>query len=190
MGTSRNDRSPETPKWKPVLAVIGNINVEAQRQNLEIWRAAFAESGELLRRSLGSPLLVQACRVVSQRLEVGNAIAAFDAAARETPEPSFISDLTRRAFIRSAARKDSVDEFIGETFSEIVTYYASRDLPSYIGAGGRISDVAASVNLKKTLQDTTKEKVASVGRPHLDSRSWRRYVARVLVELQKEGASK
>jgi hypothetical protein len=189
MGTSRNDRSPDTPNWKPVLAVIGNSNVEAERQNLEIWRAAVAENGSLLERSLGGPLLVHACRVLGQRLEIANAVAEFDTAAREANESTFISDLTRRAFIRSSARNDSSSRFIEETFSEIVTYYASRDLPSYIGASGRISDVSQSVDLKKSLQNATKEKVSAEGRPPTDFTGWKRYVARVLAALQKESAS-
>jgi len=58
MGTSRNDRSPGTPSWKPVLASVGNPLVSVERQNLEIWRAAFAERGETLERELGSSVLV------------------------------------------------------------------------------------------------------------------------------------
>jgi hypothetical protein len=189
MGTSRNDRSPDTPNWKPVLAVIGNSNVEAERQNLEIWRAAVAENGPLLERSLGGPFLVQVCRVLGQRLEVANAVAEFDTAARVTKESTFVSDLARRAFIRSSARNDSASGFIEETFSEIVTYYASRDLPSYIGATGRISDVSQSVDLKKSLQKATREKVSAVGKPPTDSSGWKRYVVRVLAALQKESAS-
>src|ERR1700682_604828 len=140
MGTSRNDRSLDISIWKPALAAIGNPHVAAERQNLEIWRAAYAERGSLLEREIGSPLLASACRFISQELPLQTALARFDETARETRGSSFVLDLSRRAFIRGSSRKEEVQAFVGETFAELVTYYASRDLSSYIGAEGRLSN--------------------------------------------------
>jgi hypothetical protein len=189
MGTSRNDRSPDTPNWKPALAAIGNPQVDAERQNLEIWRAAYSESGALLENYLGGLLLAKACDFISQDLPLNTAITRFDEAARRTRESSFVLDLARRAFIRSRAKNGSVSNFIGETFAELVSYYASRDLPSYVGASGRLSDVSDSVNLKEKLQAVTRERVISAGEPRIDPSGWKRYIRRVLGSLQQEGRS-
>jgi preprotein translocase subunit SecA len=190
MGTSRNERSPSTPNWKPALAVLGIPDVGAERQNLELWRAAYSESGALLERSLSSPLLIQACRLISQELPVRTAVKRFDSAARKERQTTFIVDLARRAFVRSSAKKESVSEFVGETFAEIVTYYASRDLPSYIGAPGRLANISDSVSLKQNLQDVTKAKVRSAGRPETNAAAWKTYVARVLATLREQGRNR
>jgi len=173
-----------------VLASIGNPEVSAERQNLEIWRAAYAERGESLEREIGGPLLALACRSISQKLPLSTALASFDETASESGQSSFVLDLARRALIRSSARKDDVQAFVGETFAEIVNYYASRDLSSYIGASGRISNVTESVELKQRLSSITKEEVSSVGRPSTDAEGWKRYVKRVLAALIHEGTRK
>ena len=188
MGTSRNDRSPETPNWRPVLASIGNPLVNVERQNLEIWRAAFAEKGALLERELGSSLLASACSYISQDLPLHTALARFDETAREIGESSFVLDLARRAFIRCSSRKESVPSFVGETFAELVSYYASRDLSSFIGAKNRLSNVAESVQLKERLRSITKHQVAVAGEPTTDPEGWKQYVRRVLALLRQPGS--
>jgi len=190
MGTSRSDRSPETPNWRPVLASIGNPLVSAERQNLEIWRAAYAEKGTSLERDLGSSLLASACSYISQGLALPSALARFDETARETGESSFVLDLARRAFARSSSRKESVSSFVGETFAELVSYYASRDLSSFIGAENRLSDVTESVELKEQLRSITKQQVSAVGEPATDPEGWRQYVRRVLTSLRQPGSAR
>jgi preprotein translocase subunit SecA len=187
MGTSRNDRSPDTPNWKPVLAALGNPLVDAERQNLEIWRAAFAQEGVSLERDLGSSLLAAACSYISRGLPLNRALSQFDQVARRNREASFVIDLARRAFIRSSARKESASSFVGETFAELVSYYASRDLSSFIGAKHRLANVAESVELKEQLQSITKHRVAVVGEPATDPRGWRKYIRRVSAALCQPG---
>lgn len=184
MGTSRNDRSPSTPPWKIALAVLGTPDVPPDRQCTEIWRAVAADRGEKMLRDFSHPSLAEACRLASARISPQEAVARFDAITSEATAPGFTFDMGRRAIARCAAESSGSSGFVSELFSEAVSYYASRDLPSYVGATGRIQNSTESIQLKELLRRVTKIKVESAGSPRSATREWRGYIARVLRALQ------
>jgi len=98
-------------------------------------------------------------------------------------------DMGRRALIRCAAEKGGATSFVGELFAEAISYYVSRDLPSYVGAKGRIPSASEAIRLKEALRETTKQQVKSAGEPKLGPREWRGYISTVLKTLQGGGTS-
>src|SRR2546427_5929708 len=167
MGTSRNDRSPMTPPWKMALAVLATPDVPPERQSIEIWKAVAADRGQKLVRDFSNPSLAEACRWVSQGLSVQEALTRFNRSTLYESNAGLAIDMGRRALARCAAERGDAASFVGELFSEAVSYYASRDLPSYVGAEGRISNSSDVIRLKETLRETTKQQVRCLGQPRL-----------------------
>lgn len=188
MGTSRNDPSPPIPPWKPALAVLGRTDVPVERQSLEIWRAVAADRRERLVRDFANPTLAEACSLVSKGRPIGEALAAYDEATLHLSDVGLAVDLGRRALARAAAKKSGASGFSSELFAEAVSYYASRDLPSFVAAPGRIANSSAAIALKEELRNIARQAALSVGEPRPDRRGWSRHVASVLTALQGRGA--
>jgi hypothetical protein len=187
MGTSRNDRSPLTPPWRMALAVLGTPDVPAVRQSLEIWRAVAADRGPKLMRDFSNQSIADACRLVSQKLPVEEALAKFNSSTLYESDAGLAIDMGRRALTRCVAQGGDAASFVGELFAEAVSYYASRDLPSYVAARGRIETSSDAIRLKETLRETTKQQVKSVGDPKLGPKEWKNYISKVLTVLQGGG---
>jgi hypothetical protein len=187
VGTSRNDRSPSTPPWRIALAVVGAPDVMPARQSVEIWKAVAADRGESLLRDFSSPALAEACRYVAQGLSVNEAIAQFDRSASREGATALAFEMGRRALARCAAQRTDAAAFVGELFAEAVSYYSSRDLPSFVGAAGRVPTTSAAINLKDSLRQLTKEQIRALGPPQLTAAGWRRHITRALKTLQGEG---
>ncbi len=184
MGTSRNDRSPDIPTWKPALAVIGRTDIPATRQLIELWRAAYGERGERLLYDFSQPSLAAACQLVAEKVPVHRALIHFDEINQQENRAGLAIELGRRALARCAASGASSLDFVGELFGEATAYYASRDLPSFVAAEKRVASNSEGIALKQTLQDTAKETVEQLGDPPLEPVAWGDHVARVLSALR------
>ncbi len=169
------------------LAVVGMPDVSPSRQNLEIWRAVAADRGQRLVEEFANPALAAACRLVVEGVSVQDALQRFDRSTLHETGTGLALEMGRRALARCAAERTDAAGFVGELFAEAVSYYASRDLPSYVATRGRVENTSSSIKLKDSLRRTTKDQVRSVGSPQLTPREWKRYVTRVLKALQGEG---
>jgi len=187
VGTSRNDASPRTPAWRIALAVIGAPEVGVSRQNAEIWRAAVADRGERLFKDFANPVLAAACRDVAGGVPVSDAIARYDRAALHQADAGLALEIGRRALARCTSRKADAAAFAADLFAEAVSYYASRDLPSFVAAQGRVPDTSRVIQLKNSLREATREQIKALGDPGLTLGEWRAHVKRALRSLQSEG---
>jgi hypothetical protein len=190
VGTSRNDRSPSTPPWKMALAVLGAREVSPDRQCTEIWRAVAADRGEKLLRDFSTRSLADACELAAAQFSPQEAVARFNELTRYESNVGLVVDMGRRAIARCAAEGGNATRFVSELFAEAVSYYASRDLPSYVAAPGRVATSSDSINLKEDLRRFTKLQVESVGEPRLGQREWRRYIAEIVNVLQSKGSTR
>ena len=190
MGTSRNDRSPLTPPWKMALAIVGAPEIPSARQSLEIWRAVAADRGEKQIRDFTSPVLAAACRDIANRVPLGAALENFDRSALHESNTGLALEIGRRALARCAARKADATGFAGELFAEAVSYYVSRDLPSFVAARGRVATTSEAIRLKETIRQETREQIRELGSPGLSPREWRAYINTVLKTLQGQGGSR
>jgi hypothetical protein len=166
--------------------VVGAPDVSPARQSLEIWKAVAADRGEGLLQDFSSPALAEACRYVAQGLSVNDAIAQFDRSTLREGAAGLVLDMGRRALARCAAQRTDATGFVGELFAEAVSYYSSRDLPSFVGAAGRVPTTSDAIRLKDSLRQTTKEQIRPLGPPQLTPTGWRRHITRVLKTLQGE----
>lgn len=183
MGTSRNDPSPNTPPWRLTNAVLGQPAVDAGRQSLEIWRAATSDPVAALRDSLAHPAIAEACRIASTAPSVGDALSSYDRVLAQMRAASLQIDLAQRAMVRVVAGGPDPARFAAEFFAEVGSYYVSRDLPSHVGARGRVANASAAIALKEEIRNIARAGARAVGAVGYTPRQWRTYVGRVLKKL-------
>lgn len=184
MGTSRNDRSPNIPTWRPVASVLGRTDISPDRQTQEIWRAAFGERRERLIADFCRPAMVDLLKVAASNPTPSMAIESFDHVVSERADAGVALDFARRALIRSAAVQGGIAGFASELFAEASGYYVSRDLPSFVGAEGRVSNVSRAIELKGNIKTLVHATAREAGAPRPDKRSWERYVSLVVDRLR------
>src|SRR5690348_6514649 len=104
MGTSKNVRSPDSPPWRPFLAVVGRPDISVERQARELWRAAYADRGPRLEDDFSQSTLAVACRIASTGRNVQAALREYDAANQRERRVGLGIEIGRRALARSVAR--------------------------------------------------------------------------------------
>lgn len=186
MGTSSNQRSPQTPNWRLAQALIGRSDVSALRQSQELWRAALGDQGDALFDGLGSPLLAAACENAAKDISPSQAINAFEKHLIDQNAASVYFDLGARALARAVSLKAGKTGFVSELFAEVISYYASRDLPSYVAASGRVKTTTDSIALKEQLRCIAR-KAASQVKVQTDPKGWKIYISKVIGNLQAGG---
>lgn len=187
MGTSTNQRSPNTPNWRLALAAIGSQMVPTDRQSEEIWKAVSAERGDHLYREIGSELLALAASIAREAKSPAEAVSTFNRSIIESHAAGLTLDLGRRALARAVASGTGPGGFASELFSEITSYYVARDLPSFVGAAGRVATTTECIKLKDDLRYIARRAAQESGPVKSDVRGWRTYVRSVLTALQKGG---
>lgn len=186
MGTSSNQASPGTPNWRIAKSVLGRSNVPPERQSQEVWRAAVGDRGEALANSLSNPLLIEACQIAETASSPAEASRSFEGVILREHAADLTLDLARRALVRAVAASKGAEGFAGELFAEIASYYISRDLPSFVGAPDRVQSTSEAIQLKDTIRSIARSASARE-RIQTDPQGWRRFVERVLTNLQRGG---
>jgi hypothetical protein len=184
VGTSKNVPSPDTPPWKPLLAILGRTDVPPERQAQEIWRSAYAERGASLVDEFASPAVAAACGLVSTSNDVLAASAAFSGHLATAGRAGFANEIARRALLRAVSTNQGVAGFARELFAEATSYYVSRDLPSFVGARGRVESVSRGMEFKTQIKAIVRTTVATTGQPSPDPDGWANYAATVIRALR------
>ena len=181
MGTSSNHRSRDIPSWTPARAVLGRLEVPVDVQSREIWRSALADQTALIQERLASDVVSFACSIAQSEKNPIAASSQLDERLHEAKSASLIDSIAKRALVRAVALGGGADRFGAELFAETVSYLASRDLPSYMGAEGRIKNAEGVIGLKNALQEQARSAAASV--TLFGAQSWGTYVNEVLRSL-------
>ncbi len=184
MGTSKNVRSPDIPPWKPFLAVVGRPDVPVERQAKELWRAAYADRGPRLEDDFSQRTLAAACELAGSSGSVQAALREYDAANQREHRAGLGIELGRRALVRAIANGTGAAGFAANLFADASSYYSSRDLPSFIGAAGRVPNMSSAIELKDAISRVTREQVRQIGTPRTDVEGWASFVRSVLMSLR------
>jgi hypothetical protein len=185
MGTSKNVASPDTPPWKMALAVLGRPDVPVPRQNREIWRSVQAERGPEAADDFSQPVLATACRLASESSDVQVSLHIYEEHLASQNKSGFAVEIAKRALARAVHSQQGAEGFARELFAEATSYYASRDLPSFVGSRGRVNTTSAAMALKASLKETTRTIVRSAGTPAVDPEGWATYVGGVFRRLRE-----
>jgi hypothetical protein len=184
MGTSKNVRSPDIPPWKPFLAVVGRPDIPVERQARELWRAAYADRGSRLEDDFSQKTLAAACELAGSSRNVQAALRDYDAANQREHRAGLGVELGRRALVRAIARGTGAAGFAADLFADASSYYASRDLPSFLGAAGRVPNTSSAIELKNAISGVTREQVSKIGMPRTDAEGWASFVRSALTVLR------
>lgn len=184
MGTSKNVASPDTPPWKMALAVLGRPDVPVLKQNREIWRSVQAERGPEAADDFSQPVLATACRLAAESSDARISLHTFEEHAASQNKGGFAVEIAKRALVRAVHAQQGAEGFARELFAEATSYYASRDLPSFVGASDRVKTTSAAIALKSSLKETTRSIVRSAGAPAVDPNGWAKYVGGVFRKLR------
>jgi hypothetical protein len=186
MGTSSNQGSPNTPSWRLARAMLAVPGIDLDRQSQELWRAASGDRGDHLYQDLGDKVLAEACRIAGSSHTPGEALRSYTECLVGSGTAGLAQDLGRRALLRAVASNSGSHGFAAELFSELAAYYASRDLPSFVGAAGRLGSIDQIMNLKTGLRNKAKDVALSIS-VRADAQGWRSYVKKV-VDALKQGS--
>lgn len=184
MGTSTNPRSPNTPQWRPLRAVLGS-GWPIERQSSEVWLAATADREGQLSDDLGAPEVAAAGQIASSGLNPVQATRAFDNVLEDSGAHGIIMDMARRALARAAAAESGVEGFATQLFTEAVSYYVSRELPSHVGRREGVSSTSAAIELKSRIKEVTRDIVRRQPAASAEPGEWKAYVSRVLATLRE-----
>ncbi len=186
MGTSSNQSSPNVPEWRPAQAALGHLDWPAERQSEELWQSALADRDGRLTEELADPLLATACEIAEERIPPDSAVQSFDNTLNQQHAAGLTLDMAKRALARSSAAESGSLGFAEELFAEATSYYASRDLPSFVGAPGRIQTTSDSIALKENLRNIAREAARTAASIATDPEGWRSYISEVLASLRGE----
>lgn len=184
MGTSSNQRSPDTPSWRLARALIGSTAAPAQKQSIEMWRAATTdETADVIGYLCGGRTFA-AAKLTETSSNPREAAEAFFNIMKTSGSAPFLDASASRALLRTVAKKGDVRAFAGELLSEAIAYYASRDLPSYVGRPGRIESTSQAVALKAKLQELARNACAPLPSKSIsDANAWAKYVGEAIARL-------
>lgn len=187
MGTSVNQGSPRVPSWGIVRALLGQVGTPREQQVQEIWRAALSDRGGILRTELSSPAVAAGVEIAASAGTPQQALAIFNQNASESRRADFAIELARRALVRSVAANAGAEGYASELMAEVTSYYASRDLPGFVGIHGRVQTVRAAAELKDGLREVARSGAADAAPPS-GAKGWPGYVNRVTNLLAKTGS--
>jgi hypothetical protein len=183
MGTSSNHRSKDIPTWQPARAMLGSNEVDPKFQARELWRAALSDQEAAVIANLSNETVAFACDLAATSQSPIQANDAFTEHLQAADRANLFDSIARRALIRSVVNKKGIAGFGEELFAEAVSYFASRDLPSYVGREGRVTSVSSAIALKEALKSHT----ADIARKHqlrsASPKDWGTYVLAVLKSL-------
>lgn len=184
MGTSINEPSPRIPRWRPALAVLGS-DAPADRQSMEVWIAATRDRDGRLGADLGADAVGRAAAIADAANTAQEAHIAFEGMRQDTRASGLNVDFARRALMRACSHGGGSAQFARELFADVAGYYASRDLPSFVGSPGRVPTVSSSIALKQALAEVARAAVDESLERASPSANWRTLVEETLTVLTR-----
>lgn len=181
MGTSVNQRSPDTTNWRIVQRAYEDPNVPAERALREIWRAATNQEQGDLAAQLGEPAIAAFAGIAANASSPAEASREAGRLIAETKCASLAADIARRAAVQSAGRENASEAFSQQLFAEATNYLVSRDLPGHIGANDRLDSASAAREFRQRLTSTAaRAALTSPGPAEYAGPAWTQYVRTVL----------
>ena len=184
MGTSVNQRSPDTTNWRIVQRAYQDPTVPVDRALREIWRAATNQEQGDLAAQLAQPVIGSFAALASAAGTPAEASREAGRLIAEAKCASLGADIARRAAIQSAGREDAQSFFTQRLFAEATNYLVSRDLPGHVAEGTRIGSVSEAREFRQSLTELAANLASGATRPaEFGGQAWASYVGVVLSEI-------
>jgi hypothetical protein len=184
MGTSVNQRSPNTGGWRAVSACYTAENISVERTALEIWRAASKQDNSLIEQ-LGSSTVAACVEAANERPTPETAARTIEEISR-LKQNTVVGEFAKRMLMVKASGGAPGDTPIAALFRQLTDYYVSRDVPGFIGANFRCKTISELRHFKQQIADAVSAKVKAIDRQEgLSRRSWAEAHRVVLQRLQE-----
>ena len=186
MGTSVNQRSPDTTNWKLVQQAYENPDFPIERALREVWQAASnQEQGDLIAQ-LAEPTIGSLVSVAARSISPADASRAVGDYIADNLGASLAADIATRAVIQSAGRPDAQSFFVQRLFAEATDYLVSRDLPGHISPGSRLGSISAARAFKQDMMRTTASTVQQTPLPSsFEDSQWTTFVNTVVGAIRR-----
>lgn len=185
MGTSVSQSSPRNIKWDAVRASYKDDDIPINRVLSLIWRAATNQPEGDWEKLLKQPIVSDLRDIAIQRATDVEIATDTSRKIAQSKQASLVADIAQRAAVQSASSKERALSYSERVFVEASNYLISRDLPGYVGAGGRNLTVSDSLKFKAAILDAAAQVVREVGGPSSSSaRAWGSYVSAVVKRLK------
>lgn len=189
MGTSTNQRSPNTPNWRAAQLAYVEPGLPIDRTIQEVWRAALNQPTGNLLQSLSTEVVSDCLRITVESESREAALARASRHIAQSGEASLGAVIAQRAVaLAFAEERDRTTAFASCLFAEASNYLVARDLPGFVGAGGRASSVSEAILFKRAIRDRIMARVEAVPRPKRPgdlARNWAAYVDAVTTGLAR-----
>jgi hypothetical protein len=155
MGTSVNQRSPNTGGWKSAAACYANEATSIDRTALEIWRAVSTQD-DSIPDQLGSDVVRKCAETAAKNLDPQQAVVEIERLSA-TGDNNLIGEFAKRALLIKTGGGHAQESFASAVFRQITDYLVSRDISGYVGARYRCKTVAAKVQAIEQRQQLTSQ---------------------------------
>jgi hypothetical protein len=163
LGTSVNQRSPDTLNWRAVQATYEDASISIERVLQEIWRAASGREFENISTMLAEPIVFRLRDIALNAKSPIEAAALGGREIAQSKQTSLVADIALRAAVQAATTSNPAQSYSERVFAEASNYLISRDLPSF----------AASAAVRE------------VGIPTIPTpKAWQRHAAAVVNKLR------
>lgn len=186
MGTSTSQGSPNTPNWNAAFLAYKYDSVPIWRAVEEIWLAASKQSEGNLATDLQDPIFSKCLKITLDSKSREEALSKASMEIALSSSSTLATDIALRAIVKSFSRKEErISAFTTLLFKEASDYLVSRDLPAFIGKGGRAETIIQAIEFKTSLLNHVTDLVANIQHPHnlFNERNWKIYINDVVKTL-------
>lgn len=186
MGTSVNQRSPDTSPWVLAQDVYTDSNLPIDAALREVWRAASNETETNLTSFLAQPELRAFADLAARVATPSEAFQETSRFIADQKIASLSADIARRAVIQSAGAENPRQYFVERLFAEATNYLVSRDLPGHIRPGGKIQNVSDARQFTQAMMDTAADAVRQTPAPQtFEGNGWPSYVRSIVQTIRR-----
>lgn len=185
MGTSVSQGSPNTNAWRAVAAAYKEPTIDPGRLAKLVWRAAGTDAQSDLGNLLAEPVIAQCFMATLNATTPNQTATAVTRLVARTENPTFATEIAKRAVLLSTVMKDKGLSFSEYLFAEATNYLVSRDISPIIGLSSRLQTVQDAARLKDDMMNQVVAVVRSVGQPEVHQPSdWNGFVKHVVARLR------
>lgn len=184
MGTSVNQRSPANDNWLLVQDIYQDATIPVEQAIRILWRAASNQNEANLANQLARPEIGTLADFAASGTpaEVSRNVTNY---ISHNKVASLAGDIAKRAAMQCAGKENARELFSQRLFAEATSYLVSRDLPGYVGRGGRFPTAADAQRFTRSMMETTSSVVRQALGAGREASGWESFAASVVGTLRR-----
>jgi len=186
MGTSVNQRSPDTDNWRVVQDIYIDPDLSAADSLKVLWRAASNPNEPNLYGLLSRPEIAGLADLLDRHYGPAEAASATRAELASTKVSSLATDIAARAIIQCTGKEEAKSLYVQQLFAEATSYLVARDLPGYVGRSEKLPTVGSAKKFIAEMRDLAAVAARQTALPEgLSRENWPAYVRSVVSNIRR-----